>query len=104
MITREEFLELLTRAYMTYAQLGHKIHRHERTVSTWGGQRSGGVPDRYEAVVRDALAQPGEPGNPLSGVSDYALLDELARRLRNRNDPRPPETWINADAKPSGTT
>ena len=81
-IDRDEFEILRTRARLTYAQLGSRIGRSERTVSTWGSKTHGGVPDKYEAVVRDALAPAGEPGNPLEAYSDYALLDELARRLR----------------------
>lgn len=96
-IDRDEFLVLLTRAQLNYAQLGRKIGRSERTVSTWGSQKAGGVPDRYEAVVRDALALPGEPSNPLAAYSDYALLDELARRLRQRHGSATEETWVNAD-------
>lgn len=106
-IERDEFLTLLTRAQMTYAQLGRRIGRAERTVSDWGGRKKGGVPDRYEAVVRDALAVGGEPSNPLAAYSDYALMDELASRLRrlrgevsslrSRNDSTN-ETWINADS------
>jgi hypothetical protein len=96
-IPRDEFLEMLTRADMTYAQLGRKINRHERTVSNWGG-KNGGVPARYAAVVRDALAPAGTPGNPLAAYSDYALLDELARRLRRSQQPdNADEQWVNAD-------
>lgn len=101
-IAREEFLELLTRADMTYAQLGSRINRHERTVSNWGGKKNGGVPDRYEAVVRDALAVGASPGNPLAAYSDYALLDELARRLRRSHDSITDEQWINADPEKLG--
>lgn len=97
-IEREEFLEMLTRANLTYAQLGRKIGRHERTVSTWGAPKDGGgVPARYAAVVRDALAVPGNPGNPLAAYSDYAILDELARRLRRAQRPDNSEAWISAD-------
>lgn len=96
-ISRDDFQVMLTKSGLTYAQLGKRIGRSERTVSAWGSPNGGGVPDKYAAVVRDALATAPQPGvNPLAGYSDWALLDEIARRLR-RKSRTGHEVWENAD-------
>jgi hypothetical protein len=99
-MSAEEFRALLTQNDLTYAKLGRKIGRSERTVSEWGREGKE-VPTRYESMVRGVLVPAVGEANPLSRYPDYALLDEIARRLRRspqsgNSDPTS-ETWINAD-------
>lgn len=97
-IPKDEFLEMLTTAHLTYGKLAARIDRDVRTVSRW--VEKGAVPDRYEQIVRKALAVDAEqrpvPG-PLSAYSDYALLDEIARRMQARRTESQDSGWISAD-------
>lgn len=95
-MSSEELRALLTQNNLTYAKLGRKIGRSERTVSEWAREGKE-VPARYESMVRDVLTPAAGEANPLSRYPDYAILDELARRLRRAQRTDNSEAWISAD-------
>lgn len=62
-------------------ELARRMKIDRRTIAKWFDD--GEVPTKYEREVRAAL---GPPADILRGLSDTALLGELARRLAERDD------------------
>lgn len=79
-ITGEQLRDARSRAGLSQEDLAKAVGVTLRSIGNW--ERGAGVPRNREGRVRDVLGDlaMGEP-SVLSGVSDMALLAEVARRM-----------------------